>query len=149
MKHQIVSSYNTLAGHSRQPLAVQPVLVQLRQFIMQQLPAAPRLHDAASTLHMSSRTLQRALQQANTSFRQLVAECRHQLAQHYLTDASLSLQQIAVQLGFEEQSSFQKAFKCWQGCSPGTFRQRKVPLATRSQYPTAHYTLLQVNYGIN
>jgi AraC-like DNA-binding protein len=149
MKHQIVSSHSTSKGHSPQASPLQPVLLQLRQLIMQQLPAAPRLHDAARALHMSSRTLQRALQQANTSFRQLVSECRHQLAQHYLEDANLSLQQIAFQLGFEEQSSFQKAFKCWQGCSPGAFRQRKAPLATRSQYPTAHKTLLQVNYGIN
>ncbi|HEX5793341.1 MAG TPA: AraC family transcriptional regulator [Rheinheimera sp.] len=137
MKNQIVSSCNTTFCHNQQALPAQAVLLQLRQFIMQQLPQAPRLTAAARALNMSCRTLQRALKQADSSFRQLVSQCRHQLAQRYLQDASLSLQHIAYQLGFEEQSSFQKAFKCWQGCSPGVFRQRKLP-AARSQYLGAH-----------
>lgn len=127
----------------------QQVLTQLRHYILQQLPKAPRLSDAARALHMSSRTLQRLLQQTDSSFRELVCQCRHQLAQQYLQHSALSLQQIAFQLGFEEQSSFQKAFKCWQGCSPGVFRQRKAPAAARSQYLSAPGALLQVNYGIN
>ena len=127
----------------------QQVLTQLRHYILQQLPQAPRLSDAARALHMSSRTLQRLLQQTDSSFRELVCQCRHQLAQQYLQHSALSLQQIAFQLGFEEQSSFQKAFKCWQGCSPGVFRQRKSPTAARSQYLSAPGALLQVNYGIN
>lgn len=127
----------------------QQLLSKLRQYIVQQLPQAPRLCQAASALHVSSRTLQRLLQQHNSSFRELVCQCRHQLAQQYLQQGELSLQQIAFQLGFEEQSSFQKAFKCWQGCSPGVFRQRKLCSAARTQYPTAHSARLQVNYAIN
>ena len=128
----------------------QQVLTQLRHYILQQLPKAPRLSDAARALHMSSRTLQRLLQQTDSSFRELVCQCRHQLAQHYLLDASLSLQQIAFQLGFAEQSSFQKAFKCWQGCSPGVFRQRQQLAANRRRHLSGlHQPGLQVNYGIN
>ncbi len=97
----------------------------LRHFVLQQLPQVPRLADAARALGVSSRTLQRLLQHSNSSFRQVVSQCRHQLAQQYLQADNLSLQQIAAELGFEEQSSFQKAFKCWQGCSPGRFRQYK------------------------
>ncbi len=108
-----------LAGRHFNGIAV------LEQYIVQQLPATPTLAAAAQVLHMSNRSLQRHLQLSNCSFRHLVARCRHQLAQQYLQDDSLSLQQIAFQLGFEEQSSFQKAFKCWQGCSPGRFRQHK------------------------
>lgn len=125
------------------------VAATLRSYICSRLPQAPRLSDAARLLHMSSRTLQRLLQHSGSSFRCLVTECRHQLAQQYLHDDSLSLQQIAYQLGFEEQSSFQKAFKCWQGCSPGAFRQRKLPQAARTHHFPAHKALLQVNYGIN
>lgn len=126
------------------------VLAQLQQYIMQQLPQAPKLTDAASTLNMSSRSLQRALQQADTSFRQLMCQCRHQLANHYLQDASLSLQHIAFQLGFAEQSSFQKAFKCWQGCSPGVFRQRQQLTTNRRRHLSGlQQPGLQVNYEIN
>jgi AraC-like DNA-binding protein len=122
---------------------------QLQHYILQQLPQAPRLSAAARSLHMSSRTLQRILQQSDCSFRQLVNQCRHQLAQEYLQDGSLTLQQIAFQLGFEEQSSFQKAFKGWQGCSPGAFRLLGLSQPSRSQIISAHYARLQVNYGIN
>ncbi|MBZ9613371.1 helix-turn-helix domain-containing protein [Rheinheimera maricola] len=150
MNNQIVSRYNTALYLSKQLEPAEAVLQQLQQYILQQLPQAPRLSDAASALHMSCRTLQRALKQANSSFRQLVSQCRHQLAQRYLMDASLSLQQIAYQLGFEEQSSFQKAFKCWQGCSPGIYRQRGKYTDSRHRYLSGlSQSALQVNYGIN
>lgn len=138
-----------VATVSSQAKLTEQLFTKLRQYIAQQLPQAPRLCQAASALHVSSRTLQRLLQQHNSSFRELVCQCRHQLAQQYLQQGELSLQQIAFQLGFEEQSSFQKAFKCWQGCSPGVFRQRKLCSAARTQYPTAHSARLQVNYAIN
>lgn len=109
-------------SHSMLTIPLQP---QLQQFIVQQLPKVPRLADAAKALHLSSRTLQRVLQHNNCSFRLVVNQCRHRMAKQYLQDSELSLQQIAFELGFEEQSSFQKAFKGWQGCSPGRFRQYK------------------------
>lgn len=146
MKMPSISDNNQRQQHT----AVQPVLHQLRQYIVQQLPQVPRLTDAANTLNMSSRTLQRALHYAGSSFRQLVSQCRHQLAQQYLQDASLSLQHIAYQLGFEEQSSFQKAFKSWQGCSPGIFRQRRQAANSRCRHFSGLTTpVLQVNYGTN
>lgn len=134
---------------TKQLALTQHTMTHLRHFIMQQLPQAPRLTDAASALHMSSRTLQRLLQQSGCCFRSLLNQCRHQLAQQYLCEDNLSLQQIAYQLGFEEQSSFQKAFKGWQGCSPGSFRQQRLPLSGGLKQLTVRKTPIQVNYGIN
>ena len=150
MKNQSVTDSRQVSCQGTQQQARQPVLSELCQFIMQRLPQVPRLSDAASAFNMSSRTLQRELHCANSSFRQLVSQCRHQLAQQYLQDAELSLQQIAYQLGFEEQSSFQKAFKSWQGCSPGIFRQRRQMAVSRC-HPLSGLSrpVLQVNYGIN
>ena len=121
---------------------------QLRVFIAQQLPKAPRLLEAATSVNMSERTLQRLLQFNNTSFRLLINECRHELAKQYLLQADYSLQQIAFQLGFEEQSSFQKAFKTWQGCSPGVYRHRQLQASRLNQYSVPRHGV-QVNYGIN
>ena len=103
----------------------------LLQFVTQRMPEVPKLADAAAALHVSSRTLQRALQRNNCSFRQVIIKCRLHLAREYLQSNELSLQQIAFLLGFEEQSSFQKAFRSWQGCSPGRFRQNKQLSNTR------------------
>lgn len=123
-------------------------LTFLRQQICRQLPQLPRLKDTAKALNISSRSLQRYLQANNTSFRQLVNECRHQLAQQYLQENTYNIQQIATQLGFEEQSSFQKAFKSWQGCSPGVYRQRSSTPISRS-YPGQTLASRQVMYGTN
>jgi AraC-like DNA-binding protein len=109
-------------------------LLLIRQQICQQLPQLPKLGTVAKALNMSSRSLQRHLQSSHTSFRQLANECRHRLAQQFLQENVISIQQIATQLGFEEQSSFQKAFKSWQGCSPGVYRQASNKTLSRP-YP--------------
>jgi AraC-like DNA-binding protein len=121
----------------------------VRQHIRQQLPQQPSLATVAAAMHLSCRTLQRLLQQQHSRFRDLLADCRHQAALQHLADNQLSLQQIAFLLGFDEQSSFQKAFKCWQGCSPGAFRQHMQPTQYRPQLISASQAQLQVNYGIN
>jgi AraC-like DNA-binding protein len=78
-----------------------------------------------------------------------VAQCRHQLAKQYLRQPVLSIQQIAIELGFEEQSSFQKAFKHWQGCSPGLYRQRCSQHTHALPAKGAPSASLQVTYGTN
>lgn len=140
LRHQPANNGNNRGGNT-------PLLL-LRQHIYRQLPHVPRLSVSAKALNMSNRSLQRYLQASNTSFRQVVNECRHQLAIHYLQEKNFSIQQIATQLGFEEQSSFQKAFKSWQGCSPGVYRQRSNTLVNRTK---PGYTLAsrQVMYGTN
>ena len=139
----------TLANYQPVPIpkvmsvAAMPKLALLEVFIVQTLPKTPRLADAANALHMSTRSLQRLLQQCQCSFRGVVAECRHQRAKHYLRQHALSIQQIAVELGFEEQSSFQKAFKHWQGCTPGVYRKicsQSPPSSVPKKGANGHFT---------
>ena len=114
----------TVNSNYAEPTAAE-LLQDVRQHIHRQLPQQPSLAMVAAALHMSNRTLQRLLQHQHTRFRDLLASCRHQAAVQYLAQGELSLQQISTKLGFAEQSSFQKAFKSWHGCSPGSFRQHK------------------------
>lgn len=125
------------------------ILQDVSRHICRCLPEQPSLASVATQLNLSNRTLQRLLQQQQTRFRDLVAHCRHQLALQLLTNSALSLQQIAAALGFEEQSSFQKAFKHWQGCSPGAYRQQQSYAPNWLQHKTAPAVQQQVNYGIN
>ncbi|RKZ89590.1 MAG: hypothetical protein DRQ39_00315 [Gammaproteobacteria bacterium] len=76
----------------------------------------------AESLLMSQRTLQRRLEENNTTFKILVNEVRQDLADTYLNDSSLSLTEISFMLGFSEMSSFSRAFKRWSGQSPRTYR---------------------------
>jgi AraC-like DNA-binding protein len=53
----------------------------------------------------------------------VVERVRKNLALKYLNDSRLSLLDIALMLGFTNQTSFHHAFKRWTGQSPGEFRR--------------------------
>jgi AraC-like DNA-binding protein len=82
----------------------------------------PKMHDIARELHISPRTLQRRLQDANYSFQQILEEARHQLARHYLTSSLLELNETAYLLGYEDSGSFIRAFRTWEGVPPAHWR---------------------------
>ncbi|OAL77318.1 AraC family transcriptional regulator [Acinetobacter sp. SFB] len=79
----------------------------------------------AQQLNMSVRQLQRHLQQQGTTYQQRMQEVRHLLAEQYLKDPHLSLQEIALLLSYSEQSAFQRAFKQWTGFTPQQWRQQQ------------------------
>jgi AraC-like DNA-binding protein len=76
----------------------------------------------AARLDMSPRTLQRRLADEQTSYAAVVDEVRLETAKQALADPTNSLAEIAFLLGFEEQSSFSRAFKRWTGDSPSEYR---------------------------
>jgi AraC-like DNA-binding protein len=80
------------------------------------------MHDIARELNISSRTLQRRLQDAGYSFQQVLEEARHQLARHYLTNSLLELNEAAYLLGYEDSNSFVRAFRTWEGVPPAHWR---------------------------
>ena len=73
---------------------------------------------------MSPRTLQRKLAEAGASFQQVLDGARYALAVDYLSQDSLSLLEIALLLGYQEQSAFTHAFKEWSGSNPRAWRER-------------------------
>ena len=82
----------------------------------------PKMQEIARELHLSSRTLQRRLQEAGYSFQQVLEEARHQLARHYLTSSLLDLNETAYLLGYEDSNSFVRAFRGWEGVPPAYWR---------------------------
>jgi AraC-like DNA-binding protein len=85
----------------------------------------PKMHDIARELHISSRTLQRRLQDAGYSFQQVLEEARHQLASHYLNSSHLELNETAYLLGYEDSNSFVRAFRTWEGVPPAQWRREQ------------------------
>lgn len=85
----------------------------------------PRKERVAEKFHMTVRTLQRHLQQAGTSYQQILDELRQELAEHYLLRSELTIQDIASYLGFTESRSFHRSFKAWTGQTPGEYREAK------------------------
>jgi len=82
----------------------------------------PKIHEIARELHLSSRTLQRRLQDAGYSFQQILEDARRQLARHYLNSSLLELNETAYLLGYEDANSFVRAFRTWEGIPPAHWR---------------------------
>lgn len=79
----------------------------------------------ASELGLSERTLQRRLAEEGSSYQQLLADTRRQLAERYLGEGNLPATDIAALLGYSEPSVFFRAFRHWTGLTPGEYRQRR------------------------
>lgn len=100
-------------------------------FLEQLSSGEPSADDVAQQLHMSSRTLQRKLAEAGTSYQKLVDDARQELALRYIDDPAKSITDITFLLGFSGHSTFSRAFRRWTGISPSVYRQRKTPAAPR------------------
>lgn len=74
----------------------------------------------ANALNLTPRTLQRRLKNENCTFAQLRDQERKR--RYELLVEGHSLGAIAAILGFNEQSSFNRAFKRWYGCAPKKFK---------------------------
>src|SRR5262249_43450246 len=83
----------------------------------------PTLEQIAPRMNMSPRTLHRRLDEESTSFRQILAEVRRELATRHLSERRLAIGEIAFLLGFSEPSAFHRAFKRWTGYAPLAYRQ--------------------------
>lgn len=115
---------------ARQQLAQQ----QTHQSIVQQIKlqvrtlmagSSPRREIVADRLGISVRTLDRRLADAGLSWQQLLDSLRAQLAQEFLSEGTLTVQDIANRLGFADARSFQRRFRHWTGKSPSAYRESK------------------------
>jgi AraC-like DNA-binding protein len=96
---------------------------QVKALLRRRLPGRqPTMQDVAGELHISGRTLQRRLADDGVGFQQVLEAVRREMAQQYLAVSSLDLNEIAYLLGYEEASSFHRAFHQWEGTSPGQWR---------------------------
>ena len=82
----------------------------------------PRLENIALALNITPRTLQRKLQDENTTYRKLSDIIRYELASTLLRYKELTISEIAYKLGYSELKSFRKAFKQWSGVTPANYR---------------------------
>lgn len=85
----------------------------------------PSIEVVASQLAVSPRTLQRRLDEAETSYQMLVDHVRRRYAERYLSDNRLSIAEVSFLVGFAEPSNFHRAFKRWTGETPAAFREHR------------------------
>lgn len=83
----------------------------------------PSIDVVAKKLLLSTRSLQLYLNKEGTSYIKLVKELRKKIAEKYLKDNNISIDEITYILGFSETSAFHRAFKNWTGLTPVQFRK--------------------------
>ncbi|MGO4546782.1 AraC family transcriptional regulator ligand-binding domain-containing protein [Paenibacillus sp. 2TAB23] len=85
----------------------------------------PDIQTAAKEMGLSNRTLQRRLADENMSFKQVLTQARHEQALAYLADPSLDIKEVAFLIGYEDQNSFYRAFRLWEGDTPSNWRVKQ------------------------
>lgn len=96
---------------------------RVKAVLLEGLPCGQyAVEDVARSLAMSKRTLQRQLGEESATFKDILNATRRQLALHYLHKPNIAQGEIAFLLGFQDVNSFIRAFKEWQGVTPGAYR---------------------------
>lgn len=104
------------------------VMARFRASLLQRMTSGDLSEDnLARDLHMSRRSLQRRLAEAEATYQSLVDETRRDMALRYLEDPEKSATDIAFLLGYSQQSAFTRAFRRWTGMSPLQYRSSKSP----------------------
>lgn len=98
---------------------------QVRQKILGPLGLVATIDEVASALAMSTRNLRRKLEAEGTNFKNLLDNERHASAQALLKSSDMKLDELAFHLGYTDAASFARAFRRWQGCSPGEYRKQE------------------------
>ncbi|MBX8685920.1 AraC family transcriptional regulator [Mycobacterium vulneris] len=95
---------------------------QIRE-LLEREPAQTSSSHAADELAMSTSTLKRRLSDEGTTFRELRQSFMRERAMVRLLDRSVSISEVAAELGYNDVTNFTHAFKRWTGRSPSYFRR--------------------------
>lgn len=91
--------------------------------LLEEDPGHISSHDIAELLAVSPSTMKRRLHEEGTTFRDVQQSLLRERAIVRLLDRSLTVGQIAIDLGYSDLGNFSHAFKRWTGQSPSEFRQ--------------------------
>jgi AraC-like DNA-binding protein len=87
--------------------------------LLELLPGGAASMDAVcKRLGTSARTLQRRLREEDETFQGILNRTREALARHYLKRPELTATEISFLLGYDDPSSFFRAFTSWTGKTP-------------------------------
>jgi AraC-like DNA-binding protein len=99
------------------------LIARVRELVYAQDRGFRSLEDVASALRVSSRTLKRRLSLQGVTYSDLLEVKRREVALLLLRSPSLSLDEVAEQLGYSDVANFSRAFRRWTGVAPGAYRR--------------------------
>lgn len=83
----------------------------------------PGFDEIADDMRTSASTLRRRMEAEGQSYQAIKDHLRRDMAINLLSDSTMSVMDIAAELGFAETSAFHRAFKKWTGANPGEYRR--------------------------
>lgn len=86
----------------------------------------PTLEEMAERLHLTPRTFMRHLAAEQHSYQELLDSVRKDRACWMLQNTDLSVEAVALRLGYEDTSNFSRTFKRWSGQTPRDFKKGAV-----------------------
>lgn len=84
----------------------------------------PEFAEVCARLNVTPQTLRRRLKEEGTSYQVIKDRMREDVARFYLAKPALSVDEIALMMGFSEASAFHRAFKKWTGMTPAACRRQ-------------------------
>ncbi|WP_109440262.1 helix-turn-helix domain-containing protein [Acinetobacter haemolyticus] len=97
-------------------------IVEWVSMMLRQANQIPTLKECAKVLNISTKTLQRYLQQQGVEFHRLKQEISIERAKGLLENSSFTITHIAYELGYSNPANFTRAFNKVMGCSPQSYR---------------------------
>lgn len=94
---------------------------QLKKLVMHDLTAVPDFETMADHLGIHPQTLRRRLAAEGITYKDIKDNARRQAATYFVTQQSMSIEEMAYRSGFSEASAFIRAFKRWTGMTPTAY----------------------------
>lgn len=92
----------------------------------------------AANIGMSRRTLHRRLAEQGTTFNQIRETVVSKVSKEALTNTSVSITELAQQLGYSDSSAFDRAFKRLSGQTPSQYRKHQVTADSSAKNGASH-----------
>jgi AraC-like DNA-binding protein len=119
-----VSFAGVLSVRRAELSGVQPLVAQLRS-VLAASGSKSGVDEVAKQLALSSRTLQRRLEELGTSFQKELLTHRLRAAQVALLESDQAITTVSFEAGFSTPQHFSAAFRKFTGLTPTQFRSRK------------------------
>jgi len=87
------------------------------------------IHSVSHALGLEARTFQRRLSAENSSFRELFETYLQRESHKLLARFELGEKEVAARLGYSSLNSFIRAFRRWNGVTPGEWRAKRSALS--------------------
>ena len=99
-----------------------PLVREARQCLTRDPAKYSNLAALAAKLGVPPRTLQRHLAKVGITFSVMLADVRSALAQDLLSNPALTVEEVAIAIGYSEPGNFRRAFREWTGVTPSEYR---------------------------